>query len=538
MDISVLTQELKDYYPVLIQHNDHSNVDCVRMLRKDGAPGGVTQLCIGQLGDFLTIGLPTFTCNFLIFCSEEEFLPYQAAFQKANCILFPLPPNPVELIDFILDLLEQDRRVVNSATLLSRSTSSALPGMDLRHIMDLTYDLLGNPFSICNTDGVLIDYQAIDQVTGPADMYFTHGEYVPIPQKFNEICQIVNCSQEPVIFETFADMNIRNVVSKITLGNEVVAYFLMLEHHRAILPSDLIVVKMACQWFAAELKKSKVFLTPKNSLISHFLSNLLNCSSHSAEELCTKIVELNYGKKAWNNLLVADCSAQPLSPFDFHSLRKSLEQCVPGGKVVVQHPYMSVHVNTDTYDFFTPTIRGILEDVARKYNIKLGLGYRYHNLVDTREAFEQGQAAINFGSHIHPDRRFYLYDDYALYHLLDQVNVSSGLRRHCHPKLLELIEYDRAHETPYTHTLFVLILTNNRQAEAAKRLHIHRSTMLYRIDKITEITGGLNLHDTRIVTRLFLSYSILVHTGELCSEEYSISRWADQANDDAISTLE
>lgn len=127
---------------------------------------------------------------------------------------------------------------------------------------------------------------------------------------------------------------------------------------------------------------------------------------------------------------------------------------------------------------------------------------------------------IRIGKELTRDVRVFDYAEYAILYFLRSAGQNCDLMDFCHPKLQDLIRYDEGHGTEYLYTAFVLLTTGGKQVDAAKKLGIHRSTMLYRLEKIEEITGGLNLYDTYVVTILNLSFSILVLTGQLDYSKY------------------
>ncbi|MCR4435705.1 MAG: helix-turn-helix domain-containing protein [Clostridiales bacterium] len=78
----------------------------------------------------------------------------------------------------------------------------------------------------------------------------------------------------------------------------------------------------------------------------------------------------------------------------------------------------------------------------------------------------------------------------------------------CHPSLLTLMEYDRNNNANYTRTLYVFILNKGNQNESAKILHIHRTTMIYRMEKIEAIMD-IKLDNIHLMYNLYLSFMIL-----------------------------
>ncbi len=58
-----------------------------------------------------------------------------------------------------------------------------------------------------------------------------------------------------------------------------------------------------------------------------------------------------------------------------------------------------------------------------------------------------------------------------------------------HPALAELHAYDERHKTDLLETLRIYLESALNIADASRRLYIHRSTFLYRLDRIRELTG-------------------------------------------------
>ena len=59
--------------------------------------------------------------------------------------------------------------------------------------------------------------------------------------------------------------------------------------------------------------------------------------------------------------------------------------------------------------------------------------------------------------------------------------------------------------------LYVYLITDRNAAEAARKLYLHRNTMLYKISKIEEILGQ-SLDDCMFRSRLQYSYYVLEYT--------------------------
>ena len=90
--------------------------------------------------------------------------------------------------------------------------------------------------------------------------------------------------------------------------------------------------------------------------------------------------------------------------------------------------------------------------------------------------------------------------DYAL--SLIRANAVADVR---HAAVRLLANHDLAHGTELGDTLRTYLLCNCNATEAARKLFVHRSTLLYRLERIAQITG-IDLDDEQERAHLTLSY--------------------------------
>jgi len=88
--------------------------------------------------------------------------------------------------------------------------------------------------------------------------------------------------------------------------------------------------------------------------------------------------------------------------------------------------------------------------------------------------------------------------------------ITALLHRHSafdlrHPALAKLNEYDAVHDGRLSYTLREFLRHSCGYMATAQALHIHRSTLLYRLERIRDLTG-IDLEDDRTRLHLQLSY--------------------------------
>ena len=121
----------------------------------------------------------------------------------------------------------------------------------------------------------------------------------------------------------------------------------------------------------------------------------------------------------------------------------------------------------------------------------------------------EAAAAIAIGMKQNPDFWIYYFADYSLRYGLEKITEDFPAEDMCHSAVLVLRKYDAAHPgTELAQTLRQYLICHFNASQAAEALHIHRTTFLYRMRKISELTA-LNLEDWDTVLHLMLSFTLL-----------------------------
>jgi len=77
----------------------------------------------------------------------------------------------------------------------------------------------------------------------------------------------------------------------------------------------------------------------------------------------------------------------------------------------------------------------------------------------------------------------------------------------CHPAVQLLRRYDLENQTELCHTLRVYLECERSYVKTAKQLYIHRNSLLYRIQRIQELTC-LDFSDPSTRLHLLMSYAV------------------------------
>lgn len=150
--------------------------------------------------------------------------------------------------------------------------------------------------------------------------------------------------------------------------------------------------------------------------------------------------------------------------------------------------------------------------------LKTGYSRIMKGHLNLRRQYIQACIALDVGNRKKPYLWVHHFNDIALSYILEQATWKLPGYMICHEKLLKLQEMDETQNTEYIKTLRVYLDNHLNAVQSAKELYIHRSTFLYRLEKIkTMLETNFDKNDDLLY--LMLSFRFLDAQGERDEEE-------------------
>ncbi|MBM4761074.1 helix-turn-helix domain-containing protein [Bacillus sp. B15-48] len=175
------------------------------------------------------------------------------------------------------------------------------------------------------------------------------------------------------------------------------------------------------------------------------------------------------------------------------------------------------YLNTDEYLYIfiahlAPTdgaqkMNHTIGQLMEKYQCFCGMSGVFTDLSVRSNFRKRAQKALEIGQKIHPEKKLYTFDDYYLEIISSYAVAELGEIGYALPELERLIEMDRKKGTDYYHTLKTYLVLGNNISLTATKLHIHRNTLIYRLDKIEEITGVV-INQQEVIRRLMAAMTL------------------------------
>jgi purine catabolism regulator len=131
--------------------------------------------------------------------------------------------------------------------------------------------------------------------------------------------------------------------------------------------------------------------------------------------------------------------------------------------------------------------------------VSMGVGRIRGGLEGIRQSHQDARQALMIGRRLNGPGHVTLFEKLGVYRLIYAAEQLPELRTFQEEALGSLIAYDQAHGAELIRTLEAFFAANCSPKEAASLLHVHRNTVLYRLERIAEITGlDLNSSDVRL----------------------------------------
>lgn len=139
-------------------------------------------------------------------------------------------------------------------------------------------------------------------------------------------------------------------------------------------------------------------------------------------------------------------------------------------------------------DNFNKEIIKSINNKNRELDVKIGIGRVYENLENVDKSFQDAIRAVRIGKII-TDENVITYDELGIFKILCQDLLTEELENFYDGTLKTLVKYDEKRSTELVKTLNSYFKNNGNLTRVSEELFTHYNTILYRITRITEITG-------------------------------------------------
>lgn len=384
-------------------------------------------------------------------------------------------------------------------------------GSGLQTLVDIGFDMLGNPFSIHDMSFKVIAFTGSSPVNDDPVWNEVIADHVSADSwsyyVSNKLYEIIAKNESP-FFWTDQYCKYPRIVGKIMIGSKQIAGLTVCAHLKPFTETDLELTALICKGVSVELQKNKYIDYSRGLLHEDFLRDLLDEKLKNSTDIHDRINTLSLSFQKYLFVLSVDVSRVDIARFSLTYLRNELESKIPNCKAVVYEDKIVLLLSRNSEKQLLKNEMPQIVGLLKASNLFGGISRSFQTIEDLREYYFQSIEALKLGIHLNQDSTLFKFENYAIYHLADICRRTESLDRVCHPSLLKLIEYDKYHGTDFTGCLYVFIIHSKNISESASVLNIHRNTMFFRIEKL-ELIMNIDLNDTDTFLHLHFSFKIL-----------------------------
>lgn len=154
---------------------------------------------------------------------------------------------------------------------------------------------------------------------------------------------------------------------------------------------------------------------------------------------------------------------------------------------------------------YIESFRKEFTDIIRDMGVCVGVSNDFKDLYMLITFYKQAEAAIENGRIYEPDKNIYFFSDFALTELVTNSLGGFPLDTYFPKGFNEVLDHDLKGGVSYLETLSIFLDESMNYSKAARRLYIHRSTLIERINRIKNILHiDLNNPDHRLQLQIIL----------------------------------
>lgn len=500
--------------------NDSSPLFSIRFLSED------TVLCSKTLyiGDTRHLPQkpphPDQLYHFILLGSEDEAIPPMMGFTANVIVIDQTSCTLSQLYDLMSDGMEAHAKYRRNAEQL---TNALLANAGPQHLIDAAFDVFGNPIWVVDSANQLIAH-AFGPNSPDKDSEFgaliknaTVLGHVPHIEK-NDLARIEQALAQDGHYRFFHETFQREMIMRsVRVRGITVGQIVLLAQYQPFGPQDQELLRYLTSLLSQELQKSNLHTKNAGDMRAFFLNDLISSRSLSHESI--QLWQHDVGFESQKYLYVAVISPSDDSQRDMAVVASQLQQVLIDSIFLIRSNELVVLINLNFRLTPDHSIRPsmnmnrayLIEDALRKQAITnrltIGISNMFHDLIETQEHYRQAKKITSIHDRYLEWDVIY-FSTAAPMEILHIVHEHDNLLSYCVPELFDLLQVDREENSELTKTLYCYLETVGNTARASALLHVHKNTLLYRLEKIRSILGD-DLKSGESFYRLMMSFRIL-----------------------------
>lgn len=301
--------------------------------------------------------------------------------------------------------------------------------------------------------------------------------------------------------------------------------FLALENTTKVDPElFIIMLNMVRSIYSLQFIKKEIKATSIENIKTELVSQLFSEQIKDQQKLATDAGTFNWDlQRPYYTAIFAFREEQPTTTnlleqqtkkrTAFSLMKQIILRLIPTAITVVYDHQLVVFIpesaflETDFWATFFKRVKHVSQREGFTHDFVLGIGGLANQPTDYREAYQKAEKTLNVLLKDKVGSDYALYDELGSYTVLNTFKDDPTTAFFVRKYLKKLYQESQNNQVNLFKTLAVYLDNNGNVTQTAKDLYLHRSTLVYRLNKIQEILE-LNIDDTNERFNLQLAYKM------------------------------
>ncbi len=299
--------------------------------------------------------------------------------------------------------------------------------------------------------------------------------------------------QQPVYIKPRPEVGLtmQRIVAPIIVAKSVIGYMWIIADDRELTMLDEMAIGQAATVAALLMYKERAVQETQLKMRGDFFNILLDAESVSSAWLESQAAMLDFPLN-WNYQIML-LSVWQSTTDDLTALMNAVDGALKGmARALVFTRDQKIVVVLQTRQ--EPDGRTIAEALLKRLNqpsdqILIGVGNPVYKVGDVASSYEQAIDAVEIAGTLGITEGVTVFEDLGLLHWLQQIPVDALSLNRYYRAIVNLDGHDREQNKQLLLTLEMYLETGGVIKDASERLFVHRNTLIYRLERVEELTG-------------------------------------------------
>ena len=382
-----------------------------------------------------------------------------------------------------------------------RFTALALADKGLEKIIHTLEELIGNPVALFdrNFSCIVSTYPELEKFEMVEKVHFYDQ---PDGIKFPHYRQIVK-------YPEMDNVKGHQMVVPIETLNHNKMYLMIGEVNKSLGELDLIAVENAATSLSLELVKQFAVAEVESKYKNDLVEELISGRIQSISAVYEKANVIGWDFSGAFAAVLFKINREPenilkqkngLSDRNHFLVQEAIQHYLPNGIISTKSNLFIVLWKVEKKDKndtswlieikkITQEIQSLLRKQVKEIDVQVGIGNAVGDITEIPKSYREAHDALDLGATLNGLASITAFSELGIFRLLRHINDTSALLQFVPQSLKELLDYQQANQSDLLETLQTFLECNQNAAQTAKLLFVHYKTVVYRLDRIKEITG-------------------------------------------------